>query len=143
MYNGLTAVAYNLTDVNPGEGGFGCIPGSHKSKAGTAIIFTEALTHGTLVRLLAVAIALLLRNLWILCQWMTLPRSSPGRPCGDSVFRFRTLLRWISRIDISKKEPGTLLLSKLKLSFWRGLMVETRLALQTAIQLLSPSPTKF
>jgi hypothetical protein len=21
MYNGLTAVAYNLTDVNPGEGG--------------------------------------------------------------------------------------------------------------------------
>ncbi len=71
MYNGLTAVAYNLTDVNPGEGGFGCIPGSHKSnlpfpdewrdlehphpcvnaiagKAGTAIIFTEALTHGTL-----------------------------------------------------------------------------------------------
>lgn len=71
MYNGLCAVAYNLTDVNPGEGGFGCIPGSHKSnlplpdewqdlehphpcvqeisgKAGTAIIFTEALTHGTM-----------------------------------------------------------------------------------------------
>ncbi|MEM6445315.1 MAG: phytanoyl-CoA dioxygenase family protein [Cyanobacteria bacterium P01_D01_bin.123] len=70
-YNGLTAVAYNLTDVNPGDGGFGCIPGSHKShvvlpeawrdlsdsnpcsievagKAGTAIIFTEALTHGTM-----------------------------------------------------------------------------------------------
>jgi hypothetical protein len=71
MHNGLVAVAYNLTDVNPGEGGFGCIPGSHKSnlpfpeewrnleyapscvqaiagKAGTAIVFTEALTHGTL-----------------------------------------------------------------------------------------------
>jgi len=71
MYNGLLAVAYNLTDVYPGEGGFGCIPGSHKSnlslpkelqdleqphpcvqavtsKAGTAILFTEALTHGTL-----------------------------------------------------------------------------------------------
>ncbi len=71
MYNGLCAVAYNLTDVHPGEGGFGCVPGSHKSnlpfpeewmnlenpppcvqeitgKAGTAIIFTEALTHGTL-----------------------------------------------------------------------------------------------
>ena len=71
MYNGLCAVAYNLTDVNLGEGGFGCIPGSHKSnlpfpdqwrdlehphtcvqmltgKAGTAILFTEALTHGTL-----------------------------------------------------------------------------------------------
>jgi ectoine hydroxylase-related dioxygenase (phytanoyl-CoA dioxygenase family) len=71
MYNGLTAVMYNLTDVAIGQGGFGCIPGSHKSnlplpdamanlehphpcvqeiagKAGTAIIFTEALTHGTL-----------------------------------------------------------------------------------------------
>ncbi|MBE9101356.1 phytanoyl-CoA dioxygenase family protein [Vacuolonema iberomarrocanum] len=72
MYNGLTAVAYFLTDVHPGEGGFGCIPGSHKSnfplprewkdmsqsqpncvqavpgRAGTAILFTEALTHGTL-----------------------------------------------------------------------------------------------
>ena len=71
------------------------------------------------LRLLAVAIALLLRNLWSLCQWMTLPRSGPGRPCGDSAFRFRTLLRWISR------------------------MVETRLALQTAIQLPTPSPTKF
>lgn len=72
MYNGLTAVAYFLTDVHPGEGGFGCIPGSHKSNfplprewkdlsqsqadcvqavpgtAGTALLFTEALTHGTL-----------------------------------------------------------------------------------------------
>ncbi|MBH8555104.1 phytanoyl-CoA dioxygenase family protein [Nostocaceae cyanobacterium CENA357] len=71
MYNGLTTVAYELNDVHPGDGGFGCIPGSHKSnlplpqkwknlefpcecvqaisvKAGSAIIFTEALTHGTL-----------------------------------------------------------------------------------------------
>jgi ectoine hydroxylase-related dioxygenase (phytanoyl-CoA dioxygenase family) len=71
MYNGLTAVAYSLTDSEAGWGGFGCIPGSHKSnlplpfdwrdlnhppacvrevsvKAGSAILFTEALTHGTL-----------------------------------------------------------------------------------------------
>lgn len=71
MRNGLTVVAYNLKDVNPGDGGFGCVPGSHKSNlpfpgewrelatpqpcvlpvtgpAGTAILFTEALTHGTL-----------------------------------------------------------------------------------------------
>lgn len=71
MRNGLTVVAYNLRDVNEGDGGFGCVPGSHKSNlpfpdewrelehfqpfmravtgpAGTAIIFTEALTHGTL-----------------------------------------------------------------------------------------------
>jgi len=68
---GLMVVAYNLKDVNPGDGGFGCVPGSHKSnfsfpgewrdletlhpfmravtgKAGSAILFTEALTHGTL-----------------------------------------------------------------------------------------------
>lgn len=71
MYNGLTVVAYTLKDVLPGDGGFACVPGSHKSnypfpsawyeleephpcvqrvtgRAGTAIIFTEALTHGTL-----------------------------------------------------------------------------------------------
>lgn len=71
MFNGLIVVAYNLMDVHAGDGGFGCVPGSHKSNyryptewqplddpqpivqrvtgpAGTAIIFTEALTHGTL-----------------------------------------------------------------------------------------------
>jgi ectoine hydroxylase-related dioxygenase (phytanoyl-CoA dioxygenase family) len=71
MHNGLIVVAYNLRDVNEGDGGFGCVPGSHKSNlpfpdewrelddfkpfmravtgpAGTAVIFTEALTHGTL-----------------------------------------------------------------------------------------------
>ncbi len=69
--SGLLVVAYNLRDVNPGDGGFGCVPGSHKANlpfpeewreldrelelvkavtgpAGTAIIFTEAMTHGTL-----------------------------------------------------------------------------------------------
>ncbi|MBV9849805.1 MAG: phytanoyl-CoA dioxygenase family protein [Armatimonadetes bacterium] len=71
MHNGLTVVAYNLKDVHPGDGGFGCVPGSHKSNypypdewrnlenpppfvqavtgpAGSAVIFTEALTHGTM-----------------------------------------------------------------------------------------------
>jgi hypothetical protein len=71
FYNGLTVVTYALTDANAGDGGFCCIPGSHKSnvpcpphfrsferrglwlaqppmKAGDALIFTEALTHGTL-----------------------------------------------------------------------------------------------
>ena len=70
MRCGLTVVAWALTDCGPGDGGFACIPGSHKSnyptprevtlldkdigvarqvpmKAGSAIIFTEALTHGT------------------------------------------------------------------------------------------------
>ena len=71
MHNGLSVVAYNLKDVGLDDGGFGCVPGSHKSNyifpeewkemdklepivekvtgsAGTAVIFTEALTHGTL-----------------------------------------------------------------------------------------------
>lgn len=71
--SGLLVVAYNLCDVNAGDGGFGCVPGSHKANlpfpeawkeldsgegpelvtavtgpAGTAILFTEAMTHGTL-----------------------------------------------------------------------------------------------
>ena len=70
MYNGLTVVAWNLADTGPAQGGFCCIPGSHKvnypcppeireahaeagcvvvpeAKAGSVVIFTEALTHGT------------------------------------------------------------------------------------------------
>ena len=73
FFNGLVAVAFELSDVNPGDGGFACVPGSHKvnvelpsdwklSKpqsdipdcvdqvavnAGDAIIFTEACAHGT------------------------------------------------------------------------------------------------
>jgi hypothetical protein len=70
-HSGLVAVAYSLKDVGPGDGGFACVPGSHKSAfavpdrwkdlsdpdpcvrrvtgpAGSAVIFTEALAHGTL-----------------------------------------------------------------------------------------------
>ena len=71
------------------------------------------------LRLLAVAIAFLLRNLWALCRWITLARSRPGCPSGETNFRLRTLLRWISR------------------------MVETRLTLQTTLELPTPSPTRF
>ena len=72
MFCGLTAVEFQLADEGPGDGGLAVIPGSHKanfplpeklslyeehreyvkevhSQAGDAIIFTEALTHGTLV----------------------------------------------------------------------------------------------
>jgi ectoine hydroxylase-related dioxygenase (phytanoyl-CoA dioxygenase family) len=68
--NGLLAVSYALTDAEAGKGGFAAIPGSHKAafpcpdpfitfeetgpwvvhvpaRAGSAIVFTEALTHGT------------------------------------------------------------------------------------------------
>jgi hypothetical protein len=73
MRNGLTVVTYFLAPAKAGDGGFACIPGSHKSnfvtslpkdvraferpahyvvqpeaEAGDALIFTEALIHGTL-----------------------------------------------------------------------------------------------
>jgi hypothetical protein len=70
FHQGLLAVSFALTDANAGQGGFAAIPGSHKAnlpcpkefitfeetgpwmihvpaKAGSAIIFSEALTHGT------------------------------------------------------------------------------------------------
>ena len=71
--NGLCVVTYFLTDAADGDGGFACIPGSHKSnfmnaipeevrqfqrvppyviqpavEAGDALFFTEALIHGTI-----------------------------------------------------------------------------------------------
>lgn len=71
MRNGLIVVQFTLSDQTEGDGGFCCIPGSHKSnyvrptsitkwesdqeivrnptlRAGDVLIFTEALTHGTL-----------------------------------------------------------------------------------------------
>ena len=71
MRNGLTVVTFALADELLGDGGFMVVPGSHKSnmpmpndvatldrdmgivkeveiKAGSAIIFTEALSHGTM-----------------------------------------------------------------------------------------------
>lgn len=70
MHNGLIVVSWALTDIEPGMGGFCCIPGSHKAlhpvpqewyglndnplvrqvpqKAGDVLVFTEALTHGTM-----------------------------------------------------------------------------------------------
>jgi hypothetical protein len=71
IHNGLFAVAFSLSDQPPDAGGFVCLPGSHKSEfrvpdqfqdidralpylehvpmgAGSALLFTEALAHGTL-----------------------------------------------------------------------------------------------
>ena len=71
MHNGLTVVAWQLSDIRDGDGGLAVVPGSHKGNiapprsltryeeykdvvkqitcnAGDVIIFTEALTHGTL-----------------------------------------------------------------------------------------------
>jgi hypothetical protein len=71
--NGLSTLIYCLTPAQAGEGGFACIPGSHKShflsalpadvrdfrreapyvvqpvvEAGDVVLFTEALIHGTM-----------------------------------------------------------------------------------------------
>lgn len=73
MKNGLCVVTFFLSPAGEGDGGFACIPGTHKSnflaaiprevlrlerpapyvvqpavEAGDALIFTEALVHGTL-----------------------------------------------------------------------------------------------
>jgi len=70
IYEGFTVVAWSLADAGPTCGGFWCIPGSHKSNfklptqifeapekascvvtpevpAGSVILFTEAVMHGT------------------------------------------------------------------------------------------------
>ena len=70
ILNGFIVVAWNLAETGPDYGGFCCIPGSHKSNfklpqkiqddleeapcvvvpsapAGSVVLFTEALTHGT------------------------------------------------------------------------------------------------
>ena len=70
IYEGFTVAAWNLADAGPAYGGFWCIPGSHKSHfklprqileapekaacvvipevpAGSVILFTEAVMHGT------------------------------------------------------------------------------------------------
>jgi ectoine hydroxylase-related dioxygenase (phytanoyl-CoA dioxygenase family) len=66
MFNGLVAVQWALVDHRRGDGGFGCVPGSHKASfrlpadpdpalvtevpldAGDVVVFTEALTHCTI-----------------------------------------------------------------------------------------------
>ena len=68
IHCGLVAVQWALVDAWPGEGGFACVPGSHKTnmampgsidlhhpcvrevplRAGDMVLFSEALTHGTL-----------------------------------------------------------------------------------------------
>ena len=65
MWNGMVAFSWALTDARPGDGGFGCISGSHRAdeplpsrgaealieevpqRAGSLLVFTEALYHCT------------------------------------------------------------------------------------------------
>lgn len=70
IYQGFAVAAWNLADAGPAHGGFWCVPGSHKSQfkmprriyeapaeascvvipevpAGSVVLFTEAMVHGT------------------------------------------------------------------------------------------------
>jgi hypothetical protein len=64
MRSGLLTLSWSLSDGAPGDGGFGCIPGSHRASeplpagaeglveevaqpAGSLLVFTEALAHCT------------------------------------------------------------------------------------------------
>ena len=64
LRSGLLAFSWSLNDAGPGQGGFGCIPGSHRASlplppaaesllvevpqpAGSLLVFTEALAHCT------------------------------------------------------------------------------------------------
>ena len=71
MFGGMTNFAVQLSNIGPGDGGFACLPGSHKAnypcpddirlyqahqdrmaqipaRAGDAILFFECLMHGSL-----------------------------------------------------------------------------------------------
>jgi hypothetical protein len=65
LRSGLLTFAWSLVDGRPGDGGFGCIPGSHRAEtplpegagslivevpqpAGSLLVFTEALAHCTI-----------------------------------------------------------------------------------------------
>lgn len=103
MFNGLIVVSFALVDTPPGAGGFCCVPGSHKANlnlpsevtnrlgdgslvqevphaAGDVVIFTEALTHGTLPW----AASYVRRNL--------LFKFSPGNSAWDKALGFSSEL---------------------------------------------------
>ena len=85
---GLLSFSWSLTDGRPGDGGFGCIPGSHRAEepvpagaetlvtevpqpAGSLLVFTEALVHCTIP--------------WVggADRWALLYKYSPGNSAWD------------------------------------------------------------
>jgi hypothetical protein len=86
--SGLLSLCWSLSDGGPGDGGFGCIPGSHRASfplpagagclvtevpqaAGSLLVFTEALVHCTLT--------------WRAARprWALLYKYSPGSTAWD------------------------------------------------------------
>ena len=98
MHNGLVVVSVALCDVPAGAGGFSSIPGTHKAlypvpegwmgkldlpyieqvpmKAGDVVVFTEALTHGTMPWTVAAheRRAVLLKYAPAYMQWSNSPK---------------------------------------------------------------------
>jgi len=85
---GLLTFTWALTDGRPGDGGFGCIPGSHRAEepvpagvetlvteipqpAGSLLVFTEALVHCTIPWMGAAT------------RWALLYKYSPGSSAWD------------------------------------------------------------
>jgi hypothetical protein len=88
LRTGLVTFTWSLTDGRPGDGGFGCIPGSHLAseplpagaeelieeipqRAGSLLVFTEALMHATVP--------------WtgLDTRWAVLYKYSPGSTAWD------------------------------------------------------------
>jgi Phytanoyl-CoA dioxygenase (PhyH) len=86
--SGLLTLSWALIDSRPGEGGFGCIPGSHKAAeplpaeaewlvtevpqpAGSLLVFTEALFHQTITWMAAET------------RWSLLFKYGPGSTAYD------------------------------------------------------------
>jgi hypothetical protein len=56
-------------------------------------------SRSPVLRLLAEGIALVLRNLWVLCVWLSAAHPGPGRrSLNSSELTLGTILRWISRV---------------------------------------------
>jgi hypothetical protein len=88
LRSGLLSFSWSLTDTAPGDGGFGCIPGSHRASlplpagaeslvvevpqpAGSLVVFTEALMHCTVPWRAATT------------RWALLYKYSPGSTAWD------------------------------------------------------------
>lgn len=90
---GLLSFAWALSDGRPGDGGFGCIPGSHRAEepipvgaetlvtevpqpVGSLLVFTEALAHCTIPWMGAAT------------RWTLLYKYSPGNSAWDPATAF-------------------------------------------------------
>jgi hypothetical protein len=135
LYNSMVAVQFALSGVTSGDGGFCCIPGSHKANfplpmalaslddqdgdgraavcqvalgPGDALIFTEALTHGALGwNGAGDRMALLFKYTHGAMQWeRKSPFVSPGHPWNPVEQMVLTGPYAGGRVPVAVPEPG-------------------------------------